>query len=167
MVKFKFYEKIFIDVQLIYNIVLVSGVQQSDSVTHTYTFILFQTLFQYRLLGDIPVLYSSSLFIYFIDSNVYMLIPNYLSPSTKMANFAVCNLFIYLPHPQHMEVPGSGTESKMQLWPMPQLQQRWFLNPLCQARNQTHISVVTQATAETTGSLTHCATAGSPLLYVF
>ena len=29
--------KIFIDLQLIYNILLISGVQQSDSVTHTHT----------------------------------------------------------------------------------------------------------------------------------
>ena len=37
---------IFIEVQLIYNVRLVSSVQQSDSV-------LFQILFRYRLLQDI------------------------------------------------------------------------------------------------------------------
>ena len=38
----------YIGVQLIYNVVLVSGIQQSDLVIHTS--ILFQILFQYRLL---------------------------------------------------------------------------------------------------------------------
>ena len=45
----------FIGVELIYNVMLVSGVQQSDSVIHTY--ILFQILFPYRLLWVIE--YSS------------------------------------------------------------------------------------------------------------
>ena len=67
---------ILIEVSLIYNVVLVSGVQQSDSVIHTYIYIsspslclslylslylsiyiLFQILFSYRLLQDIE--YSS------------------------------------------------------------------------------------------------------------
>ena len=42
-------------------------------------------------------------------------------------------LFIYLflwLHPQHMEVPGLGTESRLQLWPMPQLQQCQIFNSL-------------------------------------
>ena len=37
-----------IGVQLIYNVVLVSVVWRSDSVIHTYIFILFQILFSYR-----------------------------------------------------------------------------------------------------------------------
>ena len=41
----------FIGVELIYNVVLVSGVQQSDSVIHI--FILFQILFAFRLLWNI------------------------------------------------------------------------------------------------------------------
>ena len=50
-----FFTKIFffIEVYLIYNVVLVSGVQQSDSVIHTYLSLLFQILFPYRLLQDI------------------------------------------------------------------------------------------------------------------
>ena len=44
---------IFFEVQLIYKVVLVSSVQQSDSVIY----ILFQILFHYRLLQDIE--YSS------------------------------------------------------------------------------------------------------------
>ena len=39
----------FIGVQLIYNVVLVLGVQQRDSVIHIHIFILFQILFSYRL----------------------------------------------------------------------------------------------------------------------
>ena len=57
---FKFYfllKKFFIEVYLIYNVVLVSGVQQSDSVIHTYIYILFPILFHYGLLQDIE--YSS------------------------------------------------------------------------------------------------------------
>ena len=52
-----FYLLSFNEVQLIYKVVLVSGVQQSDSVihshVHTHTHILFQILFHYRLLQDI------------------------------------------------------------------------------------------------------------------
>ena len=43
--KFLFY----IGEQLINNVVLVSGVQQSDSVIHIHVSILFQILFPYRL----------------------------------------------------------------------------------------------------------------------
>ena len=38
---------------MINNVVLVSGVQQSDSVRHTHVFILFQILFPFRLLHNI------------------------------------------------------------------------------------------------------------------
>ena len=37
----------FIEVQLIYNIVLVSGVQQSDSVIYVYIYIYIYILFVY------------------------------------------------------------------------------------------------------------------------
>ena len=47
--KFLFY----IGVELINNVVLVSGVQQSDSVMHIYISILFQILFPFRLLQSI------------------------------------------------------------------------------------------------------------------
>ena len=50
-----------IEVLLIYNVVFVSGLWQSDSVlhthTHTHTHILFPILFSYRLLQNIE--YSS------------------------------------------------------------------------------------------------------------
>ena len=42
----------FTDVYLIYNIVLVSGVQQSDLVIYIYVYILFHILFHYGLLQD-------------------------------------------------------------------------------------------------------------------
>ena len=44
---------IFIGVQLIYNVVLVSGVQQSESVIHIHISTLFQILFPYRSLQRI------------------------------------------------------------------------------------------------------------------
>ena len=46
----------FIEIQLIYNVVLVSSVQQSASFIHIYIYIyiyiLFQIIFHYRLLQD-------------------------------------------------------------------------------------------------------------------
>ena len=45
-----FLQKIFIGVELIYNVVLVSGVQRSDSVIHIHISTLFQIIFHYRLL---------------------------------------------------------------------------------------------------------------------
>ena len=46
---------------MINNVVLVSGVQQSDLVMHIHVFILFQILFLFRLLENteqLSVLYS-------------------------------------------------------------------------------------------------------------
>ena len=43
--------------------------------------------------------------------------------------FLFCFLFLQL-HPWHMEVPGSRIGSKLQVRPMPQLQQQGTLNPL-------------------------------------
>ena len=48
-----FFKLIFIGVQLIYNVVLVSAVQQSESVIHLHISILFQILFPHRLLKSI------------------------------------------------------------------------------------------------------------------
>lgn len=46
---------VLIDIQLIYNVILVLGMQQSYSVIHTYgyTCILFQIFFHYILFQDI------------------------------------------------------------------------------------------------------------------
>ena len=60
---------------MIYNVVLVSGVQQSHSVIHIHTSILFQILFQFRLLQDTE---QSSL--------CYTVGPCWLS----ILNFSVC-----------------------------------------------------------------------------
>ena len=45
-----------IEVELIYNVVLLSAVQQSDSVIHTYTFIFisFSIMVYHRLLNIVP-----------------------------------------------------------------------------------------------------------------
>ena len=45
------------EVELIYNVVLVSGTQQSDSVIHTYISIFFRFFLPYRLLQNFE--YSS------------------------------------------------------------------------------------------------------------
>ena len=47
----RFFNIYFFEVQLIYNVVLISAVQQSDSVVHIY--ILFHILFHYGLSQDI------------------------------------------------------------------------------------------------------------------
>ena len=65
--------------QSIYSVVLISAIQQSNSVIHTY--ILFHILFHYGLSWDIeysfPVLYSRTLsFIYPIHNSFNLLIPN-------------------------------------------------------------------------------------------
>ena len=81
-----------IEVQLIYSVVLVSGVQQIDSVlyvyiythiymyVHIHIYILFRSfsiMVYYKVLNIVPVLYNRTLlFIYFIYSSVYILIPN-------------------------------------------------------------------------------------------
>ena len=39
----------------------------------------------------------------------------------------VLHFIFYLQlHLQHMEIPGPGVKSELQLWPMPQLQQHWI-----------------------------------------
>ena len=62
---------------------LVSGVQQSDSVIHIHVAILFQILFPFRLLHNIEqssLCYTVGpcLLIHFKYSSVYMSIPNFL-----------------------------------------------------------------------------------------
>ena len=65
---------------MINHVVLVSGVQQSDSVIHIHVSILFQILFPFRLLQNMEqssLCYTVSLLvIYFKYSSVYMSIPN-------------------------------------------------------------------------------------------
>ena len=66
--------------ELIYNVMLVPGVQQNDSVTHIHVSILFQITFPFKLLqslGRVPcvTLYVLILF-HFICSSVYVSVPN-------------------------------------------------------------------------------------------
>ena len=79
----------FFGVWLIYNVVLVSAIQQSKLVTHTHISTLFQILFPPGPLQSFersfPVLYFRSLLVnYFIYSGVYISIPisHYIPPST-------------------------------------------------------------------------------------
>ena len=68
-----------IGVYLIYNIVLVSGILQSDSVIHIHICILLENLTSYKLSQNIefPALYSRSLLvIYLTYSSMYMFIPS-------------------------------------------------------------------------------------------
>ena len=57
LAKHPLFKKIyFIEVQLIYNVVLISAVQQSDSVIHIYTFffIFFSIMVYHRILNIVP-----------------------------------------------------------------------------------------------------------------
>ena len=51
---------------MIHRVVLVSGVQQSDSVIHIHVSILFQILLLHSIEQSFPVLYSQSLFLLFL-----------------------------------------------------------------------------------------------------
>ena len=65
---------IFNEVELIYNVVLVLGVQQSDFIIHIQIIYSFSD----ALPLESPVLYSGFLlFIYFVHSSAYLLIANY------------------------------------------------------------------------------------------
>ena len=97
---------LYIGIHLIYN-VLVSGVQQSDSVMHIQISIIFQILFPYRV--------SQTHIFFFFFSFVW-------------------------PHLRHMEVPGLGVESELQIRPpMPQPQQCQIYAAACgNAKSSTH-----------------------------
>ena len=88
-----FFKLIFFGVQLIYNVVLVSAVQQRESVIHIHMSTLFQIIFQYRSLQSIE---QSSL-CYTVDS--YQLFILYIvvcicqsqSPNLCLPHFPVGN----------------------------------------------------------------------------
>ena len=64
-----------IGIWLIYNIVLVSGIEQSQSVIHIYLSILFQILFYYRhykMFNIVPYAIQQVLVVYFMYSSVCM-----------------------------------------------------------------------------------------------
>ena len=66
----------FIEVQLIYNVVLVSGIEQSDSITHTCMFFSdsFPLYFIIGYWAQLLVLYSRTIIlIYFIYSGMWLI----------------------------------------------------------------------------------------------
>ena len=67
--------------------------------------------------------------------------------------------FFFFGHTHNTFRPG--TESELQLRPMPQFQQHQIPNPLCQARDRICTA------ADNTGSLTCCTMAGTPGLFLF
>ena len=78
---FKFNFLFYIVVQLIYNVVLVSGVQQSDSVTHTHIpifFRFFSLIGYYKILSIVACAIQQILvgYLFYIQQCVYMLITN-------------------------------------------------------------------------------------------
>ena len=72
---FKIY---FMEVQLIYNVVLISAVQQSDSVTHIYIFlfVFFSIMVYHRILSTVPCAIQQDLVVYPSYTSLHLLIPN-------------------------------------------------------------------------------------------
>ena len=103
--------------------------------------------FLLRLLS-LPCRWSSSPCV-FIWSSLYV----YVCP-----NFPFF-FFLFQLHPWHVEVPGPGIKSELQLQPMPQLQQCWICNPLHQTRDGTH----TTTEKTTTGHYPLCHSGNSQL----
>ena len=82
----------YIGPQLINNVVLVSGVQQSDSVIHIYVSIVFQILFPFRLLHNIE---QSSL--------CYMVSPCWLPILFFWLHHVTCRILV--PQPEFKPTP--------------------------------------------------------------
>ena len=61
--------------------------------------------------------------------------------------FLFCFVLFLWAHSWHTEVPRSEIQSKLQLWPPPQLWQCWILNPLYLAGDPAHSTAVTRAAA--------------------
>jgi len=76
---------------LIYNLVLVSGVQQSDSVTHIFN--LFQILFPYRLLQNIEYRRSCSVIYFLYWLCVYVHLKLLMYPSAQSSPLVTISLF--------------------------------------------------------------------------
>ena len=92
---------IFIEVQPVYNVVLVSGVQQSDSVMYIYKLYIyhFSDYFPLQSLQGFKIVTSAIQFLYFIYSSIYIYIykaqiPNLYLPPFPFVNhnfvFCVC-----------------------------------------------------------------------------
>ena len=88
---FPFFKIYFIEVQLIYTVVLISAVQQSDSVIHMYTFffILFSIMVYHRILNIVPCAVQQDLVVY----------PSYIqfaSANPKLMNSAFLTSHIHI-----------------------------------------------------------------------
>ena len=81
----------FIEVYLIYSVVLVSGVKQSDSVTQIFN--LFQILFPYRLLQNIEYRRSCSVIYFLYWSHVYVHLKLLMYPCPQSSPLVTLNLF--------------------------------------------------------------------------
>ena len=104
MSSFSFFKLIIILVWLIYNVVLVPNVQNSESVIHIHISILFsfldsipmEVITEYQ--AEFPVLYSRSLLvIYFIYSSVYMSLPvpqSITSPPFLLLSISLFSTFV-------------------------------------------------------------------------
>ena len=96
----------FIEVQLIYNVVLVSGLMQSESVIYTHLSTTFQILSHtgyYRVLSIAPSVIQQALISYFIYSTAYMstpvsqFIPPMLYPLVTISLFSTyVTLFLFV-----------------------------------------------------------------------
>ena len=95
---------IFIEVQLISNVVLVSGIQQSDSVLYIY--IIFQITFHYnKILNIVPRAIQQDFVIYlfftewFVSANPKLLNYSPLSPLITVNLFSMSvSLFLFCKH---------------------------------------------------------------------
>ena len=101
-----FFKKMFIGVELIYNVVLVSAVQQSEPVIHTHislSFRFFSHIGHYKVLSRVPCVMSRFLLvIIFVHSSMYMsisisqFIPPPLSPLVTISLFSTpVTLFLF------------------------------------------------------------------------
>ena len=70
------------------------------------------------------------------------------------------------PHLWHMEVPGPGIESKLQLQPTPQPWQHRILNPPHRAGDRTWASAATRDSSRILTSLYHSKNSQHPFLFI-
>ena len=117
-------QKKFIEVQLIYNVVLVSGVQHSESAICTHMAPLYQFLFLYRsLLSTVLVLCSKSLlviyFLFYIQQCVYVdpSLPIYLSPLSLLVAISLFSTYVTIQKRKLLKTEASGTSKKNESQP--------------------------------------------------
>jgi len=85
-----------------YNIVLVSGVQQSDSIIHMYTYILFHLILPiigyYKVLNIVPCTTRQVLAVCLFHICVYLLIPHasFTTLPSPLVTIRLCFLSVSL-----------------------------------------------------------------------